>query len=95
MLLPGMESTQTKVSRKTGEEVNSATNSELKASIGGGIGFDIGVSDFITLTPMINARYTPQVDGDHLMTDKVIGDDFSDVFQFFGGINIGLRFKKY
>ncbi|MEM9886603.1 MAG: hypothetical protein AAF849_11985 [Bacteroidota bacterium] len=95
MLSPGVEALKTTVTRRRGNEVTAFSNSELKASFGGGIGFDIGVSDFVTLTPIIHTRYTPNVDGDHLMTDKAIGDDFSDVFQFFGGINIGLRFNKY
>lgn len=33
----------------------------LSFSIGGGIGFDIGITDLVTITPMFNIRYYPEV----------------------------------
>lgn len=33
----------------------------LAFSIGGGIGFDLGINDLVTFTPMLNVRYYPEV----------------------------------
>ncbi|MEM0993900.1 MAG: hypothetical protein AAGI49_12755 [Bacteroidota bacterium] len=94
LLSPGVENVQTEVTRRLGSEIRAVARSEWKPALGGGVGFDIGVSDFLTLTPLVNARYTPNVDGDHIINDNVMDDDFSDLFQFFAGINIGLRFTR-
>ncbi|MEM9847090.1 MAG: hypothetical protein AAF847_04320 [Bacteroidota bacterium] len=94
MLSPGVEAMQIGVRRRVGNEITGQLKAEGKPTFGGGVGFDIGVSDFLTLTPLVNARYTPNVDGDHIINDNVMDDDFSDLFQFFAGINIGLRFTR-
>jgi hypothetical protein len=39
------------------EEVNLFADRHVALSIGGGLGFDLGLSDLITFTPMVNVRY--------------------------------------
>jgi len=93
-LSPGYEFFTTEIRTRTEDNLVERNNSDSKLSLGASIGLDIGVSDFITLTPMVGASYLSDVDGDHLMSDKVLGDDFSNVYQFFAGINVGLRFER-
>ncbi|MEL6945366.1 MAG: hypothetical protein AAFO82_22165, partial [Bacteroidota bacterium] len=93
-LSPGYEFFQTEVKTRTEDNVLTRNNNDSKLSLGASIGLDIGVSDFMTLTPIVGASYLSEVDGDHLMNDKVLGDDFSNIYQFFAGINVGLRFER-
>lgn len=93
-LSPGYEFFTTEMRARTEDITTETSVADSRLSLGASIGLDIGVSDFLTLTPMISASYLSDVDGDHLMSDEVIGDDFSNIYQFFAGINVGLRFER-
>jgi len=45
-----------------GNELIQLKDQAFAFSIGGGVGFDLGITDLITLTPMANVRYFPKVD---------------------------------
>jgi len=95
MLSSGMENMKTSITRRIDETEVTNEAAAWQPSFGAGIGFDIGVSDFLTLTPIASAKYTQELSGDHIVTDLVEGYDVSELFQFFIGVNIGLRFSKY
>lgn len=61
-------------------------------TVSGGIGLDLGISDLLTVTPFVNIRYTPEVDGDVLFPNEALGNDFDDVIRLIGGLAINLRF---
>lgn len=74
-------------------ETNSKV-SDFAPSIGGGIGFDIGLSRFITLTPLINIRYNGRLDGTHLLKNAPAEPLVSNAWQAFGGVNVMLHFNQ-
>lgn len=72
-------------------------SSSVAANIGVGIGLDIGISDFVTLTPMIGMRYFPNVKWDSL--SKYAGSEIyaplsieSAIWQATAGVRLGFRF---
>ncbi len=73
------------------EETNSKA-SDLTLNIGGGIGLDIGLSRFITLSPLVHIRYNGKLDGTHLLKDMPSEPLLSNAWQMFGGINVMLQF---
>ncbi|MEM8523645.1 MAG: hypothetical protein AAGG68_03325 [Bacteroidota bacterium] len=93
-LSPGYEFFNTDVRIRTEDVTTESSAADSRLSLGASIGLDIGISDFLTLTPMVGASYLSDVDGDHLMSNRAVGDDFSNIYQFFAGINVGLRFEK-
>lgn len=66
-------------------------------SIGAGIGLDIGLSDLLTLSPVVGLRYTPSVnweglrDANNGIEEWEIGDEKSGILQTHLGLRIGLR----
>ena len=84
MVSPGIDFVQTSLQ-------NNTTASWLP-TVSGGVGLDIGISDFLTVTPFITARYTPEVDGDILFPNEALGNDFDDVVRLIGGLSVNLRF---
>lgn len=61
-------------------------------SIGGGLGFDLGVSDFLTITPLATLRYYPSLswsDLDVLYPAEL--EEESSLMQFGLGIRLGVR----
>lgn len=69
-------------------------------SIAGGLGFDIGFSDFLTVTPFAGYRYFPSVEWESLDPEKTpdlsigVEESESSIGQIFAGIRIGLRFSS-
>ena len=69
-------------------------------SIGGGVGFDIGVSDLITVTPMGSVRYFPAATWDDLTRITLdapefqVPDEKSDIVLWQVGLRLGFRFDK-
>ena len=67
-------------------------------NIGAGIGIDFGISDFITVSPIIMFRYYPSVKWEHISTintgikEWTYPEDKSSVTQIYGGIRLGVRF---
>lgn len=74
-------------------ETNSKV-SDFAPSLGGGIGFDIGLSHFITLTPLVNIRYNGRLDGTHLLRNAPAEPLVSSAWQVFGGVNVMLHFNQ-
>lgn len=71
-----------------------STNFSFRA----GLGLDIGVSPFLTVTPLLMATYNTPVTWNHFTqevptTDPVVSID-SQVLQLFAGIRIGFRFDE-
>ena len=84
MLSPGVDFVQTILQDKS-------TNSWLPTA-SGGMGLDIGISDFLTVTPFVTARYTPAVDGNVLFPNTSVGNNIQDVVRLIGGLSVNLRF---
>ncbi len=63
-------------------------------SLGGGIGFDIGIADLVTLSPIAGARYYLSAPWDGLsgVSPDSAKPTESTVLQFFTGIRLGFRF---
>ncbi len=69
-------------------------------SIGLGVGIDLGVSDLLTITPLVGFRYYPSltwkgrfpaIEGDEL-DNFILESEESHLNQFYGGIRFGFRF---
>ena len=69
-------------------------------NIGAGLGLDIGLSDLVTITPVIGLRYTPSVTWDGLskanggIKEWILGDETSNIFQTNLGIRLGFRLDQ-
>jgi hypothetical protein len=68
-------------------------------SIGLGLGIDLGISDFMTITPQIGARYYPSLSWETLDgTDKltfpegIAAED--SMLQYYAGLRLGFRFDQ-
>lgn len=79
-----------------------SSESNWAYSIGVGLGLDIGISDFVTLTPLVAYRYflpgewealQPLADRDQPFTPRV-SDSKSEVRQLYTGIRLGFRFDQ-
>ncbi len=72
----------------------------LAFSIGAGIGLDIGLSDLITLSPVISMRYSPSVSWEGIqganngIEEWETGDEKTGVFQTHLGLRVGLRLDE-
>ncbi len=86
MLSPGIDRVETRL--------DESKNADWLATVSAGVGLDIGISDFLTVTPFLTGRYTPEVDGDNLFTNKALGDDFADVWRLMAGLHIGFRLEN-
>lgn len=94
MLSPGVERFKTDYTIIQEDGNQRMENKEWRPSIGGSVGLDIGLSELITLTPILGVKYSTAIDGDHLMDNETLGDDQTNWLQLFGGIHVGLRFKR-
>jgi len=77
----------------TTEGVESNAN-DWALSLGAGIGFDIGVTDLVTFTPMLGARYFPQANWSSLEAAKASWtfEQKSAIMQLYAGVRLGFRF---
>ena len=75
-----------------------ASTSALAVSIGAGVGFDIGLSDLLTLTPQASARYYPSVEWEGLTqtgaTDLTGVQDDSPLWHYNLGLRLGIRLDQ-
>ncbi len=81
------------------DEVNELASTEsLAPSIGVGIGFDLGLSDLLTISPQIGARYYPSVEWEGLTqtgaTDLTGVQDESSLWSYTAGLRIGIRLDQ-
>ena len=77
----------------TGDDV--FANRPVAFSIGGGLGFDLGISDLVTITPVVNARYFPEVSIENMPRDQEAGnfltaESASPLF-WSAGLRLGFR----
>lgn len=69
-------------------------------NLGAGIGLDIGLSDFLTLSPTAGVRYYPNVKfaGNYLIEDQSSGgarvDNQFDILQWRAGLRLGFRLDQ-
>ncbi|MEZ5044039.1 MAG: hypothetical protein R2828_29355 [Saprospiraceae bacterium] len=69
-------------------------------SIGAGIGFDLGLSDLLTLSPMLGLRYYPGIQWDTFAATKAETDNFpvldntSSLNQWYAGLRLGIRLDQ-
>jgi len=83
---------------------NAVQTSNLKdvvPKLGIGLGLDIGVSDFITITPIVKYNRYFNVEWDGLLnvlneptSSIVLGSNKSNINQFYAGIHIGVRWNE-
>lgn len=63
-------------------------------SIGAGLGFDLGISDLVTITPMVNARFFPNVSLQTLSdtdTESFLVKETASPLFISGGLRLGFR----
>lgn len=96
---PGLTYLQGKVNfeKPIVEAEKSFESDALAASVGAGFGLDVGISDFVTLTPMIGLRYFPNAKWKSL--SKYVGSEIftpisteSAIWQGSAGVRLGFRF---
>lgn len=71
-------------------------SSDWAVSIGAGAGLDIGLSDFVTITPMVSLRYFPAAKWDQLHSYSNIREESlhveeSAIWQLSAGARLGFR----
>ncbi|MFT4663107.1 MAG: hypothetical protein ACI9VN_002066 [Patescibacteria group bacterium] len=80
-----------------------ARSNEFGLGIGIGAGLDIGLSDFMTLTPLFRYSYYPNVEwkdlnvllsGDVTPSPESADKNKTDMLQFFFGVRLGFRFDE-
>ncbi|MDX1938948.1 MAG: hypothetical protein SFU99_00260 [Saprospiraceae bacterium] len=77
----------------TTEGVESSAN-DWALSLGAGIGFDIGITDLVTFTPMLGVRYFPKANWSSLEEAKASWtfEQESPITQLYMGARLGFRF---
>ena len=82
------------------EDSNTQKASDIAPSVGIGIGIDFGLSDFLTITPMVKYQRYFNVEweglNEYFDTDQPIdaGLNTNHIDQIFAGVRIGLRFDE-
>lgn len=67
---------------------------QLQPMIALGMGLDIGLSDLLTISPIITANYIPDLNWKGTRPAQVIGPS-PDFWQFTPGLRLGFRFDDY
>lgn len=73
-------------------------NNSLSYNIGVGIGLDLGISDFITITPIITYRYYFKAKWENLpkigtgIKEWIHPTETTDISQIYAGVRLGIRF---
>lgn len=86
------------VDQSVSEDRQLLEGNALSFSVGAALGFDIGISDLLTVTPMAGARYYFPTTWENLSTLPVdepviaIESEDSSNLQFYAGLRIGFRF---
>lgn len=92
-LSPGVERFTSSLTVKENGVSTITSVSEWKASGGIGVGLDLGISDFLTVTPIAGISYAQNLNGSHLFNSTEPNVPNSDLMQYYAGVNIGLRFN--
>ena len=98
-LSPGVSYFTGKLSSQNTDLTTEFKDNSLAYSVGVGIGIDFGISDFITITPIITYRYyfSPKWENLPLAVasttqEWVYPTEITDISQIYGGIRLGVRF---
>lgn len=80
----------------TGTEASSST---VTYSIGAGLGFDLGLSKYLTITPIAGIRYFPGIQWEAIteffpVDGPTVVEEKSSLFQYSAGIRVGLLFGQ-
>lgn len=73
---------------------------DISLSIGAAIGLDVGLSDLVTVTPMIGLRYFPSISWDSLGTADdesgrlTVDEASSSLSQWYAGVRVGFRLDQ-
>ncbi|MEL6988069.1 MAG: hypothetical protein AAGK97_09570 [Bacteroidota bacterium] len=82
----------------TDENVINVESNTFGISIQGGVGIDIGISDFLTITPLFKIRYAPQTEGKGYTAIIAPNDtgnfDKTSVTTYNFGIRLGLHWDE-
>jgi hypothetical protein len=72
------------------------TDKNFSFGLGLGAGFDIGVSDFLTITPIVKFTWLPNASREKLERASELSKDDLDtsLSQFYGGIRVGIRWTE-
>lgn len=71
----------------------SSEKKDLAFKMGAGLGLDIGISDFFTITPLVRYEFFPGLTWDGIATEQV-GKDETTGSQVFAGLRLGFRFDE-
>jgi len=71
-------------------------DSNLSFGLGLGAGLDVGISDFLTITPLLKFTWLPSASREELeaASELPAGDLDTSISQFYGGIRIGIRWTE-
>ncbi len=94
---PGVTLARNQVSNApTGGPLTNGTQSSTHWGVQGGLGLDIGLSELLTVSPVVGVRYYPE--GPELYdlprSAEVTDPAAPGVWQYFGGLRLGLRFDQ-
>ncbi len=95
MGIVGVERVATQYALEGSDKSKTIKHNEWRPSLGGGLGLDIGLSDFLTLSPFATAQFSKDFNGEHLFPESSEQDSLSNLLQIFGGINIIIQFRRY
>jgi hypothetical protein len=95
-LSPGYSSFNYSINDEELQAKLESNNSQF--SIGVALGFDLGLSDLLTITPQLGVRYYPSVEWETLALNDVYGfpesiSPKSSLLQYAAGIRLGFRFE--
>ena len=79
----------------TAENVD-VTDKNFSFGLGLGAGLDIGISDFLTITPIVRFKWLPNASREELEMASELseGDLDTSLSQFYGGVRIGFRWTE-
>ncbi len=76
-----------------------ATSTALTYSIGAGLGFDLGLSKNLTITPIAGVRYFPKLKWEAITealapVSSLFIEEESSIWQYSAGVRVGFRFGE-
>lgn len=79
-----------------GPESEGIEDKNFHFGVGLGAGIDIGISDFLTITPLVKFTWLPSASREELelATESQPGDLDTSISQIYGGIRLGFRWTE-
>ena len=98
---PGLHYFKGNIDYQADNSIQTNTMTDLVPKLGIGLGVDIGISDFITITPIVKYNRYFNVEWDGLLatlneptSNVVLGSNTTNINQFYAGIHIGVRWNE-